>query len=138
MRKLPVGLFRITLISFLLVASACGGSSEEKAPTPAKTTTAPAAVDSGAGGTQVTIMANSNPYVFQPADFTFNAGENYNLVFNVDAELHTFSSEALGVEVVLNPNSTVTHAIKFDTPGTYEFICVPHLAEGMKATVTVK
>jgi plastocyanin len=40
--------------------------------------------------------------------------------------------------MVMQPNETYTVSFGKIPPGTYEYVCVPHLAMNMKATVTVQ
>ena len=142
MHRRPVVLFLGLLVSLLLVAAACGGDDEEETTSPPPATTpAPAvapATSSPTDATALPIATTSGPYAFLPADLTLEAGKSYDLVFTVDGEFHTFTSDELNIDVALNPNSTLTHTISIDTLGSYEFICLPHQGLGMKGTITVE
>ena len=138
MHRRPVVFFLGLLLMLLLAAAACssGGDAEKTTPSPPTATTAPVAAT---GAETLPITTTSLPYSFLPADLTLEAGKSYNLVFTVDdAEPHTFTSEALGIEVILNPGTEVTHTLTIDAPGSYDFTCVPHLDQGMTGTITVK
>jgi plastocyanin len=54
-----------------------------------------------------------------------------------ESTFHTFTVEALGIDVEVNGSETVDFSFTFDTAGTYEVICIPHEALGMVGTITV-
>ncbi|MDP6420396.1 MAG: hypothetical protein FI709_12500 [SAR202 cluster bacterium] len=147
----------VLMLGVVLVAlAACGGGdSADPTATPlapasppapgsaAATAPAPAAAPAAAptDGTAVTVGMNDaggrGPFVFEPADFTFSAGETVNFKLVGEATFHTFTVDDLGIDVETNANETVDFSFTFDTPGTYELICIPHQALGMVGTITI-
>ena len=82
------------------------------------------------------IMANDNP-AFSVTNLTISAGTSVRWV-NVGQMLHTVTpdghNEWSSADLSSN-GSTFTHT--FDTPGTYDYYCQPHLGQNMTGTVTV-
>lgn len=83
-----------------------------------------------------TVEARSDLTFSQP-NLTISAGTAVRWV-NVSQVLHTVTpdghSEWSSADLGSN-GSTFTHT--FDTPGTYEYFCQPHVGDGMTGTVTV-
>jgi len=142
MRALPAwyGILA-ALVVLMLLACADEEPAPEPSPTiaptatlaPAPTPTPPLAVvvalnDSGGRG----------PFAFEPAEFTFDAGELVSLTLISESQVHTFTVSELGVDVSVNGGETVSLSFTYEEPGTYELICIPHQALGMKGTVTVR
>ena len=78
------------------------------------------------------------PFSFDPADLTFDAGETVDFTFVGESTFHTFTVADLGIDVDVAGGETVSLQYTFDTPGTYELICIPHQALGMVGTITVR
>lgn len=119
----------------LFSAAGSGGS--------ATTTTAPPA----AIGAEVVMppdawMPDNAANAYQPLDISVSAGTTVRWT-NDDAQVHTVTSGTSDGTIgtadggfespFMNPGDTFTHT--FDTPGTYDYFCVPH--PWMRATVTV-
>ena len=102
-----------------------GAIGEQAAPATLKTVNL-----NDAGGT--------GPFLFDPADVTFDVGETVIFTFVGEAVFHTFTVQELGIDVDVNGGETVTFQHTFDTPGTFTLICIPHQALGMVGTITVQ
>lgn len=83
-----------------------------------------------------TIEANGN-LEFSPSTLTINSGTQVRWV-NVSTVLHTVTpdghSEWTSASLADN-GDTFIHT--FDTPGTYQYFCQPHVGQGMTGTITV-
>ena len=101
---------------------------------------APAAPASAATDVVVdlTDAGGRGPFAFKPVDFEFSAGETVNFTFVPEGAFHTFTVDSLGIDVEVAVGDSVDFSFTFDTPGTYELICIPHEALGMVGTITVK
>ncbi len=154
------------LVASAFVLGACGGSGE-KAPAAENAAPAAAAAPSAAGtaaaitGTthEVKMYGDEKGYRFEPKDitvkagdgikFTFMTGGPHNVAFNpadipvdvkpqLDANMGADKMAELSSKMLMNPNEFVTISFANIKPGTYAFNCTPHLAMGMKGTVTVQ
>ena len=150
----------IPLIALLVfagvAATACGGGDEpapatpRPSPPPPPPATAPAATvptvtpTPPSDGPVIDMQVELNdaggrgPFAFAPADLTFNVGDTVKFEFVGESAFHTFTVEELGIDVDVGGGETVNFEFTFDTPGTYDLICVPHQALGMVGTITVK
>lgn len=75
---------------------------------------------------------------FSPASVTVQAGETVEWVNDVTM-FHTITPDGHTEWVqgaVTNAGDTFTHT--FETPGTYEYYCDPHLTDGMTGVVVVQ
>ncbi|MQG18608.1 MAG: hypothetical protein FI687_02375 [SAR202 cluster bacterium] len=94
------------------------------------------------GGTRVEIKLRddkgSGAYVYTPADFTFKVGQVVNFVMTSETELHTFTVDDLNIDQSVDAGETVEFSFKFDKPGTFELICIPHETQGMIGKITVQ
>ena len=79
-----------------------------------------------------------DPFRFDPSELTFSAGETVALELRSESQFHTFTVEALGIQVDVDGGETVKLTYTFDQPGTYDLICIPHRAAGMTGTITVR
>ncbi len=148
--------FVLMLGAVLVALAACGGgdspdptatptqAASPPAPTPAPATApAPAAPAAPAAptGAAVTVLNKDNggrgPFEFAPTELTFDAGQTVSFAIVGESTFHTFTVEALGIDVEVNGSETVDFSFTFDTAGTYEVICIPHEALGMVGTITV-
>ncbi|HVX40494.1 MAG TPA: plastocyanin/azurin family copper-binding protein [Gemmatimonadaceae bacterium] len=155
----------LTLIAGAAVLGACGGGAKKAADTtsagPKASPGAPAAATSiPANGDTVDVkmIGDAQGYRFEPADvsikpggavkFVMVSGGPHNISFdpatippdvkdqlnaNMDQKVSELSSPLL-----MNPNETYTISFGGIKPGKYEFHCTPHLAMGMKGSVTVQ
>ncbi len=91
-----------------------------------------------------TISVTNSGNTFTPADVTINVGDSvefsvgatHNVVEVTEAD-YTANGKTLkdsGFEVDFGGTKTVT----FDEPGTYYYVCQPHVGLGMKGTVIVE
>ena len=134
-------------------------------PAAAPATPAPAAPASNlapiaATGDTVTVkMINDDKgYRFDPANITIKSGQAVKFVMvsggphNVAFDPATVPADSkdqlnanmvgqlseLSSAMVMNPNEAITISFGGIKPGSYPFHCTPHLAMGMKGTITVQ
>jgi len=55
-----------------------------------------------------------------------------------ETELHTFTVDDLNIDQSVDAGETVGFSFKFDKPGTYLLICIPHESQGMIGKITVE
>jgi cytochrome c oxidase subunit 2 len=136
MRKvLLIGLLCATAIT----AAGCGGEAEPSAPpAPVPVVVEETPVSStNTDAIPISIGTTSDPYLFNPNDLELLAGQTYAFEMTSDKELHSFTVSELGLNVNVMPNTTEIINVKFDTPGIYQLICLPHEIYGMVAKITV-
>lgn len=83
-----------------------------------------------------TIEANGN-LEFSPSALTIDAGTQVRWV-NVSTVLHTVTPDGhteWSSATIADNGDTFIHT--FDTPGTYQYFCQPHVGQGMTGTITV-
>lgn len=132
------------------------GSTAAAATTPAAGTATSAPVT----GTvhEVKMIGDAKGYRFEPASITVKAGDGikfinvsggpHNIAFDpsqipadVQAQLNANmpnTTSPLTGPLLTQPNETYTISFAKIKPGTYEGHCVPHLALGMKISITVQ
>ena len=92
-------------------------------------------------GTSRTIAlqdpAGGGEYMFDPSELSFKKGECVNFTFTSENEFHTFTVEALDLDVSVDGGASENVAFTFDVAGEYELVCVPHELLGMVGTITV-
>jgi plastocyanin len=138
-------------------APAAKGDTTAAAPAPAA---APAAAAAAITGKTVTVnmIGDAKGYRFEPATVTIKVGDGLKFV-NVTGGPHnvTFWSDsipagaaaALGANMpnttspltgplLIAPNDAYTVSFAGTKAGSYKFYCTPHLALGMKGSVTVQ
>ena len=127
---------------------------------------APAAAPAAAGTAlpitgktwEVKMVGDGNAYKFVPADLTIRAGDGikftvvsippHNVAFDpalvpadvkgqLDANMGANKLGELSSALLLNIGDAVTISFAGIKPGKYDFHCTPHLAMGMKGSVTV-
>jgi plastocyanin len=107
----------------------------------------------------VNMVGDAKGYRFEPATFTIKQGDGvkfvvvsggpHNVAFDpatipadvkgqLDANMGTDKAGELSSNMKLNPGDAVTVSFGKIKPGQYPFHCVPHLALGMKGTITVQ
>ena len=128
---------------------------------PATTPAAGALAPIAATGDTVTVkmISDDKGYRFDPANITIKSGQAVKFVMvsaggphNVAFDPATVPADSkdqlnanmvgqmseLSSAMVMNPNEAVTISFGGIKPGTYPFHCTPHLAMGMKGTITVQ
>lgn len=159
--------YGLTLVASAIVLGACSGGAANTADTTAAAAPAaetPAAAPAGevaaapVTGTvhEIKMVGDAQGYRFEPADITIKQGDGIKYVFvsggphnvafpntpaPVRAQLDANIPEKMGElssKMMLNPGEEVTVSFANIPPGKYEFDCTPHLAMGMKGTVTVE
>jgi plastocyanin len=106
----------------------------------------------------VNMVGDAKGYRFEPATITIKVGDGikfvnvaggpHNVTFFADS-IPAGSATQLGANMpnttapltgplLIAPNDTYTVSFAGTKPGTYHFYCTPHLALGMKGTVTVQ
>ena len=107
---------------------------------------------------EVKMIGDEKGYRFEPADITVKAGDGIKFVM-VSGGPHNFAMDPAEVPadakaqlsanmpnqmaelsgpLLVNPNETYTVSFANVKPGKYNFHCTPHLAMGMKGTITVQ
>lgn len=107
---------------------------------------------------EVKMVGDEKGYRFEPANVTVKAGDGvkftmvsggpHNAAFdpaNVPADVKSQlmanmpnQMAELSGPLLVNPNETYTISFANVKPGKYEYHCTPHLAMGMKGTITVQ
>ena len=140
------------------------GAAAAPAPAATDTTAKMAAAPTGAmapitGQTvEVKMVGDDKGYRFEPADIKLKAGDGIKFVMvsggphNIAFDPATIPADVkpqlsanmkdqqgeLSSPLLTNPNDAYTISFANVKPGTYPFHCTPHLAMGMKGTVTVQ
>ena len=104
------------------------------------------------------MVGDDKGYRFEPADIKIKAGDGIKFVMvsggphNIAFDPATIPADVkpqlsanmpdqqgeLSSPLEVNPNATYTISFANIKPGTYPFNCTPHLAMGMKGTITVQ
>ena len=140
-------------------------SAAAPAPAPAATTdSAATAAPAGAAAAitgqtvEVKMVGDDKGYRFEPADIKVKAGDGIKFVMvsggphNVAFDPATIPADVkpqlsanmpnqqgeLSSPLMTNPNDSYTISLANVKPGQYPFHCTPHLAMGMKGTITVQ
>ncbi len=149
----------------LLCMMACGGGDKSASSSAGNTTStaapspAPAPSAAAPGKTiDVKMVGDTKGYRFDPATITVTVGDGVRFT-NVSGGPHdvTFWSDSIpaGAQQVLqanmpattapltgplliSPNDTYVVSFAGAKPGAYHFYCTPHLALGMRGTLTVQ
>ena len=142
-------------------ATAAPAATPDTAATAATTTpAAPAGAAAAITGTthEVKMVGDEKGYRFEPADIKLKAGDGIKFVMvtggphNIAFDPATIPADVkpqlsanmpnqqgeLSSPLLMNPNESYTISFANVKPGTYPFHCTPHLARGMKGTVTVQ
>lgn len=145
-----------------LVLAACGGGEQKAAPAdsaaaPAPEAAAPAPAATGATH-DVNMVLEGTAYKFVPEQLTIKAGDvvrfhnisggPHNIVFWADsipagaaAALDANMKDRMGSlqgPLVAEPNAVYEVSFAGAPTGEYKYYCLPHLALGMKAKITVQ
>ena len=143
-----------------LVLAACGGekaANNQAAATDTAATAAPAATPAATGATHdVDMVMDGTQPKFVPADLTVKSGDvirfhnksggPHSVNFWADsipanaasAITITPATDALNSELDNEPDGIITVTFKNAPAGAYKIYCMPHLALGMKGTITVQ
>ena len=120
------------LVMMLLVA--CGGGGGDQGSSNNE------GGNGGASGNAITITASD--FKYEPAQFTFQQGQTYEITFvNDGPSTHDITIDDLGMNSgVINPGDSVTFEFTPEQAGSFEAYCtVPgHKDLGMVANVTVQ
>ena len=128
--------------------------------TPGATTGGAATMAPITGTTKtVNMVGDAKGYRFEPASVTVKQGDGikfvvvgggpHNVAFDpatipadvkaqLDANMGTDKMGELSSNMKMNPGESITISFGNIKPGQYPFHCTPHLALGMKGTVTVQ
>ena len=130
------------------------------APTPSADPAAATATPAPATGTthEIKMLGDEKGYRFEPANITVKAGDAVKFTF-VSGGPHNVAFEEAGIpaagkaqlaanipnaaaalqsQMMINPNEEVTISFANLPAGAYNYNCTPHLAMGMKGTITVQ
>lgn len=88
-----------------------------------------------AQGQEVTVSMEDN--FFEPANITVEPGTTVTWVQNGDNPHTTTSYDGLWDSGIIEGGSGGSFSFTFDEPGTYDYFCIPHEAQGMVGSVTV-
>jgi plastocyanin len=88
------------------------------------------------GGTSVRTLTQVN-YQFTPAKITVEQGDTITVSDTNPSTPHTFTITGTDIDVANDPMQSQDVTIDLE-PGTYDFICRFHEAQGMTGTLTVK
>ena len=128
----------ITLLCMISLIIGCGGSEVQPSPSTAPKEIEESSVPSDEDNPiSIVVETTSNPYAFAPTEFEIQSGQTYEFAMTADNELHSFTVTELGLNVNVLPNTTQIINLKFNEPGTYKLICLPHEIYGMVATIKV-
>jgi plastocyanin len=154
---------KFVAVATLAIVAACGGG-DKPADAPADAATAapaeaPAAAAAVTGTTHVVqMLGDDKGYRFEPTNITIKAGDAIKFDFisggphNVAFDAAALSPEAKAVltaaipnpmmelasQMLLQAGESVTINFAGVPAGTYEVICTPHIAMGMKMNVIVE
>jgi plastocyanin len=129
--------------------------------TPGATTTGGSSTMAAVTGTTKTVnmVGDAKGYRFEPSNITVKQGDGikfvvvsggpHNVAFDpatipadvksqLDANMGTDKMGELSSNMKMNPGESVTVSFANIKPGQYPFHCTPHLALGMKGTITVQ
>ena len=137
-------------------ATDTAGAAGTATPAPGGTAAAPA----GTGQThEVRMLGDAQGYRFEPANLTIKQGDTvrwvmvsggpHNVAFQttnpaVNAAKAQLSAAMpnqqgeLSSPMFMQPNESYTMTFANVPPGTYEYVCTPHLAMNMKANLTIQ
>jgi len=141
-------------------AAAAGATDTTAAATTGGTATAGTAAMAPITGktVEVKMLGDEKGYRFEPADITVKQGDGikfvmvsggpHNAAFDpaavpadvkaqLTANMPNQMAELAG-PLLVNPNEAYTISFANVKPGKYEYHCTPHLAMGMKGTITVQ
>jgi plastocyanin len=143
-------------------------SSTTSTTTTGSATTTPGTATTGGSSTMapitgttktVNMVGDAKGYRFEPANITLKQGDGikfvvvsggpHNVAFDpatipadvksqLDANMGTDKMGELSSNMKMNPGESVTVSFANIKPGQYPFHCTPHLALGMKGTITVQ
>ena len=142
-KQTVVGVFAVLLAA---ASAACGSNGGEQEATVAPTVTAietpAAAPEPSIPDGAVTVInrdqSGSGEYRFDPSELTFKVGEEVTFALVAQTELHTFTVDELGINVVIDPGTTELFTFEFAKAGTYNLICIPHESFGMTGQIVVE
>ena len=114
-----------------LLGAACGGDGGEGdgGTTPPGTTSAPTD-----GGAETALELAD--FEFVPASLTVSSGDTITLE-NTGEAPHTFTIADEGIDEQVDAGQSGEATVDLD-PGTYDFVCTFHEAQGMVGTLTVE
>jgi|SRR5579885_202008 len=140
-------------------ASTATPAASTPAPAPGGAAGAVAKLPATGATHDVKMIGDDKGYRFDPADITIKSGDAvrwtmvtggpHNVAFDpatitdasskaqLDANMDNKISE-LSSPMLMNPNEQYTISFAGVKPGTYPYHCTPHLAMGMKGTITVQ
>lgn len=137
--------------------AAMAAPASQPAATPAATGTPGAAAAITGTTHEVKMIGDASGYKFVPAALTIKAGDGvkwtmvtggpHNVAFQdvaadakeqLKANMPDQSSGELSSKMMMNPNESLTVSFASVKAGKYDYHCTPHLAMGMKGSITVQ
>lgn len=123
------------LLVLVLVAGSCGGDEEGTIMLGGENANDHGTEDASG---ERSIEFELDDFYFEPTVLRGGAGQTLTLeAFNEGDEAHTFTSEELGVDEVLEPGDERTIEVTFPDSGQVVFVCRFHEAQGMRGAVEV-
>lgn len=120
----------LLLCTAVILLTACGGTSSQG--------TEEIRIVGKRVGVLMQDPGKSGEYVYDPAELTFQRGEQVTLVMTSEGEFHTFTVPDLEIDVHVDAWKSKALTYTFDEPGTYELVCTPHETLGMTGVITVR
>ncbi len=142
MRILSVGLMVLVVVALAACGSNGDGTEEaETAPSVSDSQASQAPARPLTSGVVRVInrdQGGSGEYRFDPSQLRFEVGQEVTFSLSGETEFHTFTVEALGIDVSMDVGETVEYTYTFDTAGTFKLTCIPHEALGMTGEIVVE
>src|SRR6056297_2838116 len=120
-------------------------ASENETTTAANGTTTSGGSSGGGGPTEEVIVGPGGSLVYEPADLTIAPGTTVNFVWEsdnhnivVDSQPDDANWEGTAGSETQTYDTGHEYSYTFETTGTYEYYCQPHLTAGMEASITVQ
>lgn len=138
------------LLAAALVLVACGSKAPDSAQPPVENTPAPVA-DAATPNHTINMVEST----FQPATLTVKVGDVVEFK-NVSGGIHNvvfdtipaggYAAIKAGISdaadsvssAMLNEGQSVIVSFKDAVPGVYHFVCMPHMAQGMRGSIVVE
>jgi len=95
----------------------------------------------GGGATTEVVVGPGGDLVFDPAEVTIAPGDTVHWVWDSDNHNIAPGSTPEGAEWEGHPeiaNAGTEYSHTFETTGTFEYVCEPHVASGMEGSVVVQ
>ena len=125
--RITNNILRLLVLTGALTLAACGDSNS-----------------ASEGGQTTTISTMDSSLQFMPADITISVGDTVRFVMTsthnaIEVSKETYDArEAAPLSGGFQVDFGETDEITFATPGTYYYVCTPHVTLDMVGTITVQ